>query len=77
MAFTHIVADDYQTFRRIYETPILKSRAPGCSTKETELGEARSTQVSDTVSLGAERPFIDISFHQLREALFFAGMRPS
>ncbi|KAH9924448.1 P-loop containing nucleoside triphosphate hydrolase protein [Fomitopsis serialis] len=38
--------DDYNTFRRVYETPILKSRAPGCSAKETELGEARSAQLS-------------------------------
>ncbi|KZT68291.1 hypothetical protein DAEQUDRAFT_692777 [Daedalea quercina L-15889] len=38
--------DDYNTFRRIYETPILKSRAPGCSAKETELGEARSAQLT-------------------------------
>ncbi|KZT04627.1 uncharacterized protein LAESUDRAFT_727800 [Laetiporus sulphureus 93-53] len=38
--------DDYNTFRRVYEVPILKSRAPGCSAKETELGEARSAQLS-------------------------------
>jgi DNA repair and recombination protein RAD54B len=37
--------DDYSTFRRVYETPILKSRAPGCTVKETEIGEARSNQV--------------------------------
>lgn len=37
--------DDYNTFRRVYETPILKSRAPGCTSKETEVGEARSEQV--------------------------------
>ncbi|PCH43504.1 hypothetical protein WOLCODRAFT_164492 [Wolfiporia cocos MD-104 SS10] len=38
--------DDYNTFRRVYETPILKSRAPECSSKETELGEARSAQLT-------------------------------
>ncbi|TBU32764.1 P-loop containing nucleoside triphosphate hydrolase protein [Dichomitus squalens] len=38
--------DDYSTFKRVYETPILKSRAPGCSAKEAELGEARSAQLS-------------------------------
>ncbi|KAI1786543.1 P-loop containing nucleoside triphosphate hydrolase protein [Ganoderma leucocontextum] len=38
--------DDYSTFKRVYETPILKSRAPGCSGKEAELGEARSAQLS-------------------------------
>ena len=37
--------DDYSTFKRVYETPILKSRAPGCSAKEAEVGEARSAQV--------------------------------
>jgi DNA repair and recombination protein RAD54B len=37
--------DDYNTFRRVYESPILKSRAPDCSAKEKELGEARSAQV--------------------------------
>lgn len=41
-----VITDDYQTFRRVYENPILKSRAHGCSEKETELGEARSAQVS-------------------------------
>ncbi|PIL37156.1 hypothetical protein GSI_00848 [Ganoderma sinense ZZ0214-1] len=38
--------DDYSTFKRVYETPILKSRAPGCSAKEAELGEARSAQLA-------------------------------
>ncbi|KAI9001004.1 SNF2 family N-terminal domain-containing protein [Trametes punicea] len=38
--------DDYSTFKRVYETPILKSRAPGCSPKEAELGEARSAQLT-------------------------------
>ena len=37
--------DDYSTFRKVFENPILKSRAPGCSVKEHELGEARHTQV--------------------------------
>ena len=40
-----VFTDDYSTFKRVYETPILKSRAPGCSAKEAELGEARSAQV--------------------------------
>ncbi|KAI0940481.1 hypothetical protein AcW1_003665 [Taiwanofungus camphoratus] len=38
--------DDYNTFRRVYETPILKSRAPGCSAKEIEIGESRSAQLA-------------------------------
>ncbi|KAH8119362.1 P-loop containing nucleoside triphosphate hydrolase protein [Phellopilus nigrolimitatus] len=37
--------DDYSTFRRVFETPILKSRAPGCSAKELEIGEARHAQL--------------------------------
>ncbi|KAH7920920.1 hypothetical protein BV22DRAFT_1020349 [Leucogyrophana mollusca] len=38
--------DDYSTFRRVYEVPILKSRAPDCTNKETEVGEARSAQLT-------------------------------
>ena len=41
----NVILDDYNTFKRVYETPILKSRAPGCSSKEAEVGEARSAQV--------------------------------
>ncbi|KAJ7072454.1 SNF2 family N-terminal domain-containing protein [Mycena amicta] len=33
--------DDYQTFKRVYESAILKGRAPDSSAKERELGEAR------------------------------------
>ncbi|KAJ3749171.1 SNF2 family N-terminal domain-containing protein [Lentinula detonsa] len=39
--------DEYSAFRRLYEIPILKSRAPGCTTKELELGEKRSAQLSN------------------------------
>ncbi|KAF8557976.1 hypothetical protein OG21DRAFT_1494290 [Imleria badia] len=38
--------DDYNTFRRVYEVPILKSRAPDRTAKELEIGEARSAQLS-------------------------------
>ncbi|EGN99526.1 hypothetical protein SERLA73DRAFT_72346 [Serpula lacrymans var. lacrymans S7.3] len=38
--------DDYTTFRRVYEVPILRSRAPDCTDKDTEIGEARSSQLS-------------------------------
>ncbi|KAG1742218.1 P-loop containing nucleoside triphosphate hydrolase protein [Suillus lakei] len=38
--------DDHATFRKVYEVPILKSRAPDCTDKELELGEARSAQLS-------------------------------
>ncbi|KAH9961299.1 P-loop containing nucleoside triphosphate hydrolase protein [Russula dissimulans] len=37
--------DDYATFRRVYETPIVRSREPGCSPKEAELGEGRAAQL--------------------------------
>ncbi|KAK7057394.1 SNF2 family N-terminal domain-containing protein [Favolaschia claudopus] len=37
--------DDYSTFRRVYEGPILKSRAPESTAKEREIGEARATQL--------------------------------
>ena len=38
--------DDYSTFRKVFENPILKSRAPGCSAKEAEIGAARHAQVN-------------------------------
>ncbi|CAK5281379.1 unnamed protein product [Mycena citricolor] len=37
--------ENYQTFRRVYEMPILASRAPESSAKERELGEARMKQL--------------------------------
>ncbi|KAF9467257.1 SNF2 family N-terminal domain-containing protein [Collybia nuda] len=37
--------DEYGTFRRVYEVPILKSRAPDASEKDAELGEARMAQL--------------------------------
>ncbi|KAL0956101.1 hypothetical protein HGRIS_002269 [Hohenbuehelia grisea] len=37
--------DSYGTFRRVYETPILKSRAPDCTAKEREIGQGRSEQL--------------------------------
>jgi hypothetical protein len=40
-----LVLDDYSVFRKVYENPILKSRAPDASPKEVELGEARTEQV--------------------------------
>ncbi|GJE96776.1 DEAD/DEAH box helicase [Phanerochaete sordida] len=39
---------NYNSFKKLYETPILKSRAPGCSAKERELGEARLEQLLET-----------------------------
>ncbi|EKM80843.1 hypothetical protein AGABI1DRAFT_71424 [Agaricus bisporus var. burnettii JB137-S8] len=37
--------DDYPKFRSFYEVPILKSRSPDASTKEIEIGEARTSQL--------------------------------
>ncbi|KAJ6497887.1 SNF2 family N-terminal domain-containing protein [Mycena sanguinolenta] len=37
--------DNYATFRRVYETPILKSRAPDSTEKERQIGEARLAQL--------------------------------
>ncbi|KAJ2913251.1 hypothetical protein MD484_g7183, partial [Candolleomyces efflorescens] len=37
--------DEYATFRRVFENPILKSRAPGATTKEIEIGEARTEEL--------------------------------
>ncbi|KAG8843774.1 helicase [Tulasnella sp. 330] len=37
--------DDYKTFNRIYETPIVKSRAPNCTEKNREVGTARMEQL--------------------------------
>ncbi|KJA27752.1 hypothetical protein HYPSUDRAFT_34887 [Hypholoma sublateritium FD-334 SS-4] len=37
--------DDYNVFRKVYEIPILKSRAPDASVGEIELGESRTAQL--------------------------------
>lgn len=37
--------DEYTTFRQVYENPILRSRAPDSTPKETELGKARLAQL--------------------------------
>lgn len=47
-----MLLDDYSVFRKVYENPILKSRAPDASPKEVELGEARTEQVC-LISLAA------------------------
>ncbi|KAG9122857.1 helicase [Ceratobasidium sp. 392] len=39
--------EDYTRFRRIYETPILKSRSPEASAKDIELGAARALQLNE------------------------------
>lgn len=37
--------DDYKMFNRIYEAPIIRSRAPNCLEKQRELGTARLDQL--------------------------------
>ncbi|KAF8070293.1 P-loop containing nucleoside triphosphate hydrolase protein [Lyophyllum atratum] len=37
--------DEYSTFRRVYEVPILRSRAPDASPQDMEIGEARTAQL--------------------------------
>ncbi|KAK2467800.1 hypothetical protein APHAL10511_000095 [Amanita phalloides] len=37
--------DDYATFRRVYEAPILKGRAPNATSLEVEAGKLRSAQL--------------------------------
>ncbi|KAJ8077030.1 helicase [Marasmius tenuissimus] len=39
--------DEYSAFKRVYENPIVKSRAPGCTTKEAQVGEKRSAQLTN------------------------------
>ena len=55
--------DNYNVFRKVYETPILKSRTPDASPKEIELGEMRTAQVI----LRGRFPvrFADASYFQL------------
>lgn len=38
--------DDYKTFKKVFELPILRSREPGCPKSSRELGEARADQLS-------------------------------
>ena len=74
--------DDYSTFRRAYEVPIIKSRAPDCTVGELELGEARSAQVHNTVKCGFHSSFdfqltaIAKSFVLRREATILKNYLP-
>jgi DNA repair and recombination protein RAD54B len=43
------ILDEYTTFKRVYETPILLARAPNASPRTRELGEARVEQASGGV----------------------------
>jgi len=68
--------DNYTTFRRVYEVPILKSRAPDCSTKEMLVGEARSAQVNSfrRITFRLETHYVPYSCLPLRRASFSAEM---
>jgi hypothetical protein len=41
--------DDYPTFKKVFEGPIVASRAPDCSVKARELGRARAEQVCHSI----------------------------
>ncbi|KAI0081996.1 hypothetical protein K474DRAFT_1612582 [Panus rudis PR-1116 ss-1] len=42
-----ILGDDYQKFKKVFEVPIMKSRAPDCSAKEKEIGDARLSELME------------------------------
>ena len=45
------ILDSYKVFYRMFEAPILKSRAPNCTPKEHDEGGARAEQVDEVVSI--------------------------
>ncbi|QRW11400.1 DNA repair and recombination protein RAD54 [Ceratobasidium sp. AG-Ba] len=55
-----IRVDDYTRFRRLYETPILKSRSPDASSKDIELGAARASQLNEIAKSFVLRRTADI-----------------
>ncbi|KAF8606322.1 hypothetical protein BDV93DRAFT_521145 [Ceratobasidium sp. AG-I] len=52
--------EEYSRFRRLYETPILKSRSPEASAKDIELGAARATQLNELAKSFVLRRTADI-----------------
>ncbi|KAG8782082.1 helicase [Ceratobasidium sp. 428] len=52
--------EDYARFRRLYETPILKSRSPEASAKDIELGTARASQLNEITKSFVLRRTADI-----------------
>ncbi|CAE6468893.1 unnamed protein product [Rhizoctonia solani] len=52
--------EEYPRFRRIYETPILKSRSPEASAKDIELGAARAAQLNELAKSFVLRRTADI-----------------
>lgn len=71
--FWHLlVVDDYGTFKRVYENPILASRSPDCSSKALELGTTRAAQVGPCphALISADILF---SFNWLQKLSYFDG----
>ncbi|KAJ1305825.1 hypothetical protein OPQ81_010552 [Rhizoctonia solani] len=52
--------EEYSRFRRVYETPIVKSRSPEASTKDIELGTARAAQLNELAKSFVLRRTADI-----------------
>ncbi|CAE6531661.1 unnamed protein product [Rhizoctonia solani] len=52
--------EEYSRFRRVYETPILKSRSPEASAKDIELGAARAIQLNELAKSFVLRRTADI-----------------
>jgi len=46
-----MIIDSYKVFYRMFEAPILKSRAPNCTPKEYDEGSARAEQVQSETLL--------------------------
>ena len=55
----------YTTFKREFETPILKSQQPGATEKDTEKGEARSQELANITSNFILRRTAEILSHYL------------
>lgn len=70
---------DYNTFKKVFEDPILKSRTQFCSREERELGQSRSTVLGDITKIVVLRRTADILDGYLRpktEAIVFCSPAP-
>ncbi|KAJ9107866.1 hypothetical protein QFC19_002772 [Naganishia cerealis] len=52
--------DTYPTFVKLYEKPILKSRAPNCTAKDQEIGKARMNKLAEITAQYVLRRTADI-----------------
>jgi hypothetical protein len=59
--------DNYATFKKIYEVPILRSRAPDCTSKEADVGAGRLEQVWILWTLVKSRADADPAFERGEE----------